>query len=136
MTIYRQRGFAGPVEYKSAVIGPKITEHHNKYKVHVTFMEGDADGWQHENVFFKLGDEEDLLDFVNFLARAAVKYPHGKGGYEGYEDVEGYEKWTNHPKYQFHWARCYDGEVVCEFESMDVTFFDDNGSEFKVALKR
>lgn len=134
--INRARGFTGPVEFSQVIIGSKIVEHNNKYKVHVTFMEGDADGWQHEYVFFKLGEEAELLDFMNFLSRCSVKYPHGKGGYDGYDDVEGYEKWTEHPKYEFTWGRCYDGEVVCEFESVEVTYFDDNGSEFKVAVKR
>lgn len=134
--INRARGFTGPTEFSNVVIGPKIVEHNNKYKVHVTFMEGDADGYQHENVYFKLGEEEDLIDFMNFMSRCAVAYPHGKGGYDGYEHVEGYDKWTEHSKYSFRWGYCYDGEVVCSFEAVEVTYFDDNGCEFKVAMKR
>lgn len=118
------------------------------YEVKITFMEGDADGYQYKTIRFKNdGKQTDhMIEFLNFLARCSVAYPNGKGGYDGFDHVDGYEKFVDwefcdtdydyDPKYTqlMNWPRFYDGDCSTDFECAEVFYYNPQGVKFKVEL--
>ncbi|MGL5579350.1 MAG: hypothetical protein ACRDCE_00025 [Cetobacterium sp.] len=111
----------------------------NMYKVVVTFMENDADGYPTDTVYFASGKESKMIEFLNFLGRCAVAYPNGKGGHDNYSHVEGFRDWVidedipeeEQPDSCLEWAY-WDWEYCCSFEAVDVTYYDASGIEHHV----
>ena len=66
----------------------------NMFKVYIEFMYGDADGYGHEELLIKK-DNPYLERFLIFLDDCIKLYPEGKGGYEGFDEVEGYDIFCN-----------------------------------------
>lgn len=140
--ISRSRRTAEAPVFSGLVVGPIIDNPIEQYKVVITFMENDADGWPTQTITFNKGEEADLTDMMNFLARCSVAYPRGKGGYDNYKHVEGYERWVVDEDFSeeeqkdacIEWAY-WDYEFCCCFESVLVTYFDENGVEREVCFK-
>ncbi len=68
--------------------------HQDVYVVVVEFMFGDADGKELVELEFSPDHMDELIEFLNFCSLCAVRYPHGKGGYDAYTDVPGYFTWV------------------------------------------
>lgn len=136
-----RRKVEAPV-FSGLQVGKTVLNPICQYKVVVTFMENDADGYPTQTVIFKKGEEADLIDFMNFMARCSIEYPHGKGGLDDYSHVEGYDKWIvnqnmeedDQPMACLEWAY-WDYEFCCSFESVLVTYFDEMGYEHEVGFK-
>lgn len=122
----------------------------DKYEVTVKFMEGDADGWQYRTVIFdnKPDHIDHMMEFLNFLTRCAAAYPHGKGGCDGYDHLEGYERFVDSDcdhdmfyedclKYEYtqvmNWP-LVDWEYITSFESAKVHYYNASGQKFAVNL--
>ena len=154
-SISRQRGYGSePVAqvFKGVSIGdihnPNIRK--NLYVVYVKFMHGDADGYETEECEFQLGDEEHMLEFLNFLALCSVKYPHGKGGCDDYTRVPGYNRWVESYEYDedemseeefealadnqiLEWP-FWEGEYCASYDGAHVVFFNEEGIRHSVNL--
>lgn len=64
------------------------------FYVRLDYMYGDADGSNSVIAGPFPEDKKHLyLEFLNLLDTMKSWYPHGKGGYDGYEDVPGYAEW-------------------------------------------
>lgn len=133
----------------------------NMYVVTVSFMHGDADSYESEECGFLLGDEERMLEFLNFLARCAVRYCNGKGGRDSYNDVLGYSRWVEDCDFNeddwedlddeeleakreefetfgpddqiLNWP-FWEGEWCASYNGAHVTFFDENGAQKSVSM--
>ena len=133
----------------------------NVYIVTVSFMHGDADSYESEECGFLLGDEERMLEFLNFLARCAVRYCNGKGGRDSYNDVPGYSRWVEDADFNeddwedlddeeleakreefeesgaddqiLNWP-FWEGEWCASYNGAHVTFFDENGVQKSVSM--
>lgn len=123
------------------VIGVLIQEpvRHSKdvFIAHVTFMHGDADGWTTRKITFRRNQIDLLLDFLRFCERCSREYPNGRGGYEGYDHIEGHDRWVNYDnELGLHWP-CdpYCDDIVASFESVRVCYFDTNGVEHEVGIQ-
>ena len=137
------------------VIGKAIQPviHRNEFKIDVTFMEGDADGYQQEVFFVSAAAEnhKNIKEFLRFLEACDVAYPQGKGGYEDYKHVRGYKKYClfkdmeteesetfvepDHMQFQFKWPG-NDYDCFMSYDSYIITYFGDDGREFEVKIKK
>lgn len=61
------------------------------FKVTVSFMEGDADGYQSDSVTFTPDEEDHLKKFIMACARCCAAYPRGRGGYDEYHGLPEYD---------------------------------------------
>ena len=97
---------------------PKIPE--RGFYVTMEYMYGDADGYN-TVVAGPFPDEKKhlLIEFLNVLEDMAHRYPHGKGGFDGYEDVPNYNKW-------------FDVETMAE--ECEPDFADPSDAEFRDGL--
>ena len=102
----------------------------NKYIVSTHTMQGDADDSHSFELSFKNDDKgkADLREVVILAQRCAKRYPSGKRGYKGYNQIPGFEKW-----FEEHWYN-YEG-VVDSFQGYSVKFFDDDGKEFDCQIE-
>lgn len=63
------------------------------FYVKIKWMYGDADGYKETKVGpFPENRKDILIDFLNVVSDMLRLYPHGKGGYDGYDSVDGYLK--------------------------------------------
>ncbi len=72
---------------------PKKRKIKDGYYVKIDFMHGDADGDARVTAgpFYK--DEEPILDiFITMLDKCLKAFPHGKGGFDTYEDEGGVDE--------------------------------------------
>lgn len=133
----------------------------NVYVVAVRFMHGDADGYETEECEFALGDEERMLEFLNFLSRCSVRYCNGKGGRDSYNDVPGYSRWVEDEEFnEDDWEDLddeeleakreefeesgtddqilswpfWEGEWCASYDGAHVVFFDENGTQKTVKM--
>jgi len=126
----------------------------NVYVVTVSFMHGDADSYESEECGFLLGDEERMLEFLNFLARCAVRSTSG-GGRDSYNDIEGYSRWVEDEDIDewdeegnerteeemealrddqiLSWP-FWEGEWCAVYNGAHVVFFDENGTQKTVTM--
>lgn len=114
------------------ITGVHIGEIHNPdtlaemYVVYVRFMHGDADSYDTEEVYFALGDEERMLEFLNFLSRCSVRYCNGKGGRDSYNDVPGYSRWVEDEDFnEDDWEDLDDEELEAKREEFEESGTDD-----------
>lgn len=126
------------------VIGVLIQDpvHHPKdvFVAHVTFKHGDADGRTTRKITFHRNQIDLLLDFLRFCERCSREYPNGRGGYEGYDHIEGYDRWVNRDDgLTLSWPYdpyCDDiDDIMASFESVRVHYFDSNGVECNVGIQ-
>ena len=114
----------------------------NKYVVKMDFMHGDADFYDTEEAVYE--DPEIVKKLLEVLKNCQNLYPRGKGGYDNYDEAEGF--WL------FFYMYDYD-EAPEDFEELDslnwpcnegcwssltgvtVTYFDANGIEHEVKVK-
>lgn len=79
------------------IIGAPIANSHTpeSYEVEVKVMFGDGDGYDTFIVgpFLKDKDEELLQHLIETLERMEQAYPHGRGGGDEYNHVEGFAAW-------------------------------------------
>ena len=89
------------------------------FHVTLSYMYGDADGYKDVSVG-PFPDEKKhlLIEFLNVLEDMATRYPHGKGGFDGYEDVPNYNKWFD--------TETMEEEGEPDFENPDDAAFRDN----------
>ncbi|MGL4521348.1 MAG: hypothetical protein ACRCWQ_02180 [Bacilli bacterium] len=142
-----RRGFgntnvANVFESITGLTATQTTNPINKYKIVITYMENDADGYPTETVYMDGDKEKELIEFMNFLNRCAVAYMSGKGGSDDFSHVEGYKDWVinedvpeeEQPNALIEW-RYWDWEYCCDFEHADVYYYDANGVEYKVNMQ-
>ena len=116
----------------------------NSYKVIAEFMDGDADGFNTDELIVpisELEDENNMAEFESLLLtieRCNHAWPHGKGGYDGYEDVEGYEKhigWDATSPYSMeHVSGGYCDDCISSFDGWSLLYYDELGNEFPVSV--
>jgi len=136
----------------------------NQFKFEIELMGGDADAYFYPQVLVNK-DDTHLDRFLKFLENCKEKYPHGKGGFDGYDDVEDYwlfcgeeypdeieingewvevtdeiqdrlDEETKACNIGFEWESNYEYMGVSSFRGYTVTYFDENGDEFKVEVKK
>lgn len=97
---------------------------------------GDADGIEifDLNVFPNtLSGKEELEAAIQCCERMAAKYPYGKGGEDGFEDVEGFDKWfcggDKWPSDPFS-----DYQFPASFNSYKVVYYDADQIEHPVKI--
>lgn len=116
----------------------------NQYKIVLDFMIGDADG-EDEIEIFCSKDNTSLERFLTFLDNCEDYYKEsGKGGYEDYTGVKDYyvfcngvqKKDPNLNEFLFDWS--YEGMFgTCNsLEGYTITYFDENGVEHFVTVKK
>lgn len=123
-------------------IGDKAPiQHWDTFVIRITFMHGDADGFETEEV--SLSEADEVIELLNFLERCKVRYPHGKGGSADYTDVEGYSRFVEHegdededirPITQIEWPY-EDGEWCSSFYKYTISYFNKEGQEMQVKLE-
>jgi hypothetical protein len=116
----------------------------SSYKVTAYYMDGDADGWNDDSIIIKESELEDSTNQAEFesliltLERCCAAYQNGKGGMDGYEDVEGYEKhlgWDPSSVYTLeHVSGGYCDDCISSFEDWGVLYYDALGNEFPVNI--
>ena len=98
------------------------------YEVTVVHMHGDADNFTTDVHDFKSKDK--MLDFVNFILRCMVAYPHGMGGDDRYDHIEGCDKYNEE---YLH----LDNEVCLGHATpwkLDVVYYDNDSVKWDVKL--
>lgn len=121
----------------------------NVYKFHMKFMEGDADGYEYVTLYVSPSNKQ-IERFIDFLDECDKAYPHGRGGggRDNYDrKVEDWkvfcgqgEDLTNGDKdlenLVFDWP--YDSycDTDTSFENYVITYFDNEGIEYEVKVKR
>lgn len=135
-------------------IGEKVKTPTNCYIVECKAMYGDADGYgQLDYGEFKFGRDEDILvEFIEFCERMKNAYPHGRGGYDDYDHIEGFYKWFNQDDMDndewetmderikkfcnFYWLRDPQGDgMQASFKGYKVFHYDVTGAKFNVTVK-
>lgn len=117
----------------------------SSYKVTARFMDGDADGYGDDSTIISesdLKDESNQAEFESLLLtleRCNAAYQDGKGGFDGYEEVEGYEKHFGYKgeisEYTLdHVSGGYCDDCISEFDGWDVVYYDSLGNEFPVTV--
>lgn len=125
----------------------------DKYVVECEAMFGDADGKGMVVIGgFVMGkDEEYLADLLQTCERLTKAYPHGRGGGDDYDHIEGFnrwfrpdnlslEEWESLPKavqdLSSEWLMEPDGMGhQASFEGYEVFYYDENGVKFNVAVE-
>jgi hypothetical protein len=112
----------------------------NVYKISSYYMDGDADSYSDTNIIIPESELEDKSKKDEFksllltLARCNHFYMDGKGGYDDYDDVEGYD--THFSKkdscYSMEHVSAMDG--ISAFDGWDIVYYDENGEEFDVLV--
>ena len=133
-------------------IGNKVKTPIDSYVVEVETMYGDADGWGRVIVGdFKIGEEEYLEDLLKTCERMDEAYPHGRGGWDNYNHVEGFNKWfsiddTTDEEYDSMSARMKELASEWEFDPQsdgshasfygyNVFYYDKNGVKHSVSVE-
>ncbi|MEB9469509.1 hypothetical protein P4J10_23230 [Bacillus cereus] len=125
----------------------------NAYVVECEAMYGDADGWGEVEVggFTRGKDEHLLKEFLEFCERMKNAYPNGRGGYDDYGHVEGYDKWfyaDNLTTEEFerlpkkvqelstYWLNDPQGDgMEATFKDYEVFYYDESGIKHNVEVK-
>lgn len=125
----------------------------NAYVVECVAMFGDADGYGKVEVggFVKGQDERYMEEFLKFCDRMQEAYPHGRGGYDHYNHVEGFDKWFNvdslkEDEYEAlpdkvkelstYWLNDPQGDgIQASFDSYKVYYYDALGVKYNVDVK-
>lgn len=128
-------------------------EYINAYVVECEAMYGDADGEGILEVggFAKGKDEIYLEDFLGFCERMKVAYPHGRGGYDDYNHIEGFDKWfdaDNLADEDYHalpekvkflstyWLNDPQGDgMQASFEGYKVFYYDEQGIKYNTSVE-
>lgn len=107
----------------------------NTYRVNMTFMMGDADGYSEESVDFPEAKYDDLIKFLETLFKCKRAFPHGRGGSRKYSyyTVDGYEE--NIMKYMDdRWPYDPMGDIEQTIDSFYVVYYDKAGIERDVEI--
>jgi len=117
----------------------------NCYKVHITYMIGDADGSDYDTLYIDENDKH-LHRFVKCLHMCKMAFDHGgMGGYDTHTDVPDYNFFfnteysdiehdeetnisANHPNQPDDYG------IETSFEDYEITYFDENSNEFPVEV--
>ena len=104
------------------------------YRVYMTFMMGDADGYSEESIDFPESKYDDLIKFLETLFKCQRAYPHGRGGggRDSYYKVEGYDE--NIIKYMDIWPYDPMGDTEQTIDSFYVEYFDEAGVKRAVEI--
>jgi len=132
-------------------IKPEV--HKNEYKVVVSFMYGDADGYGTEEIF--IDKDDPLLErFINFLDDCEKAYPSGRGGCDDYNSdivpdywlfAEDYdkeltdeeEKLRESVDFYLEWHCDPDGYGnMSSFDGYEITFFNEQGIEHNIRITK
>ena len=107
------------------------------YRVNMTFMMGDADGYTEESVDFPEAKYDDLIKFLETLYKCQRAFPHGRGGRSAkfsYYTVDGYEE--NIMKYMdASWPYDPMGDIEQTIDSFYVVYYDEAGVERAVEIE-
>ena len=105
------------------------------YRVNMTFMMGDADGYSDETVDFPEAEYDGLIKFLETLFKCKRAFPHGRGGCDrrySYYRVEGFEE--NIIKYIDIWPWDPMGDTEQTIDSFYVEYFDEAGVKKAVKI--
>lgn len=153
------RNYANRNAAADVITGVVIGDTHNPYGyknvyvVSVNFMHGDGDSYETEECGFLLGDEERMLEFLNFLSRCSVRDTSRHR--DSYNDIEGYSRWIEDEDIDewdeegeerseiemdalrddqiLRWP-FWEGEWSADFNGAHVVFFDENGVQKTVKM--
>ena len=126
------------------ILGMVPARYFNTYVVTICFMQGDADGYEYEKI--EIRDEQILKEFVDFCFRCAVAYPHGKGGCDSYEHVEGYYRFVDAESEDedednpveclglLDWWPTQEGEYYTSFDWFKVEYYGATGQACTVEI--
>ena len=125
------------MKVKNVIIKNRVNEPvKNGFYIEITFMFGDADGYQTEEMGPFSNEELPLLcDALDTINRCMIAYPNGRGGGDTYNHVDGFEKWfdtdnEDAPKQAIDMVYTPDGwGDQAEFEYYHV-FYYDNGQKY------
>lgn len=127
----------------------KKPQYKNQYKIVLNYMYGDADGDGTDEIYID-EDNEDTERFIEFLENWLKAYKNGRGGSDDYsEDVvkdwdyftdeEGtYDDDNNRTKkiwVEYH-KDPQTQDMWATLETYEITFFDANGDEYEVKVKK
>lgn len=116
------------------------------YKFELKFMIGDADGWDYRNLYIS-PDNKHIERFITFLDDCKNAYPHGRGGYDNYNDIVsewnifcGDDDLTKGDKelqqFRFEWPYDSYGDCQTSFSIYKITYFDTNTVEYEVNVTK
>ena len=128
------------------IIGEKIPKHEDGYELTINTMIGDADGYEDVIIgTFKEHELHLLEEVVNVCERMDKAYPHGRGGGDSYDHIEGFKKWFEEDSTESEsvshllkgsWAydpSCYD--IQNSIDGYNVTYYL-NGEGYTVEIIR
>lgn len=116
------------------------------YKLYISFMEGDADGYQTKVVKFNEGDIESLKATIMAVARCNAAYPNGMGGYDEYFGLPEYDAFFDEDADEdiidkYNPARIYIEHprdcnyLSTSFDGYSLIHFDENSNETQIEIK-
>ena len=126
------------------LIKPKYSD---VYKFNLSFMIGDADGYENV-VLFVHPSNPHLERFINFFKDCAKAYPHGRGGGDRDNYDRKVEDWalfcgendlTNGDNFleqlRFEWPYDQYGDCDTSFKKYTITYFDVDNIEYGVIVE-
>lgn len=115
------------------------------YLLIIETMIGDADGYESLEVgCFQENQLHLLEEVINVCDRMTKEYPHGRGGDDEYNHIEGFQRWFsedykgNYSDIEnlapFEW--CYSSDGYCMQNSIDgyKVIYLENGEEYEVKI--
>ena len=127
------------IKIQSPVIGPK-----NVWKVEVSYMYGDADGWGSDDYIFREEDKKKLSDFILLLEKCShagsqeYSFVPGWDEFFGDEDSVNYKFYGHTDPQNNEYLACIDGYSVYHYDkdgiasSVSITFTENEKKMFKL----
>jgi len=111
-------------------IGNVITEEQRKdlFVFEVKTMEGDADDYHEFEMFANKDELKKVKKLIRYLKVLEKSYPNGKGGCDGFDELDFFEEWFEDDWYS------YEG-IIDSFESWKLFFYDENGIKHSVSYE-
>lgn len=135
-----------------------MPKYKDSFVVKIKVMHGDADGYSELEVSgFRGNCQKSKLhmeDLIQTLKEMEAEYPHGRGGFDTYDHLEGFPKWFGgeildehrdwyedledweQKMYWSDWPLSPDGYgTQASFESYSVYYYDENGVKYYVEVE-
>lgn len=86
----------------------------------------------------------EIKRFAQFLETCKNRYPHGKGGYDGFDDIPDYYRYFGEEEESVEiwekfgveslWWPCHEGEYPKDLEKYEIVYTDRDLQKFKVTI--
>lgn len=135
---------------------PVPVKYRNQFVVEVEVMYGDADGSDVLEISGFQKDCEVSMFHMEYLLKTLIEmkdaYPHGRGGMDTYNHIEGFSKWFNGEIEDVEWyesltrleQKFYEEadwpynppsyDIQASYESHEVFYYDGHGTKHKVKI--